>query len=103
MGKFFPFNFDQKFGATSTSLKILDRDRSAAIIGGEVASFYFKRENYEKAEIKLLAILEIYENDGWECLAQKIRQDLVELYKRTELFHVSLKMRRGTQETMATG
>ena len=65
------------------SFKILDRDRSAAIIGGEVASFYFKRENYEKAEIKLLAILEIYENDGWECLAQKIRQDLVELYKRT--------------------
>ena len=74
---------------TSTSLKILDRDRSAAIIGGEVASFYFKRENYEKAEIKLLAILEIYENDGWECLAQKIRQDLVELYKRIELFHLS--------------
>ena len=34
------------------SFKILDRDRSAAIIGGEVASFYFKRENYEKAEIK---------------------------------------------------
>ena len=51
-----------------------------------MASFYFKRENYEKAEIKLLAILEIYENDGWECLAQKIRQDLVELYKRIELF-----------------
>jgi len=50
----------------------------------EVASFYFKRENYEKAEIKLLAILEIYENDGWECLAQKIRQDLVELYKRSQ-------------------
>ena len=74
---------------TSTSFKILDRDRSAAIIGGEVASFYFKRENYEKAEIKLLAILEIYENDGWECLAQKIRQDLVELYKRAGLFHFS--------------
>ena len=54
-----------------------------------MASFYFKRENYEKAEIKLLAILEIYENDGWECLAQKIRQDLVELYKRIELFHLS--------------
>ena len=49
-----------------------------------MASFYFKRENYEKAEIKLLAILEIYENDGWECLAQKIRQDLVELYKRSQ-------------------
>ena len=71
------------------SFKILDRDRSAAIIGGEVASFYFKRENYEKAEIKLLAILEIYENDGWECLAQKIRQDLVELYKRTSFSHFS--------------
>jgi len=40
-------------------------------LGGEVASFYFKRENFEKAEIKLLGILEIYENDGWECLGKK--------------------------------
>ena len=62
------------------SFKLLDRDRSAAIIGGEVARFYFKRENYEKAEIKLLAILEIYENDGWDCLALNIRRELVDLY-----------------------
>ena len=66
------------------SFKLLDRDRSAAIIGGEVASFYFKRENYEKAEIKLLAILEIYENDGWDCLAYKIRRELVDLYIKWE-------------------
>ena len=68
------------------SFKLLDRDRSAAIIGGEVARFYFKRENYEKAEIKLLAILEIYENDGWDCLAFNIRRELVDLYIKVSNF-----------------
>ena len=27
-----------------------------------------------------MAILEIYENDGWDCLAYNIRRELVDLY-----------------------
>ena len=59
--------------------------------GGEVARFYFKRENYEKAEIKLLAILEIYENDGWDCLAYNIRRELVDLYIKVHFITIGLE------------
>ena len=64
--------------------KKIGRDRTAGIVGGELAQFHFQRGNFNQAEDLLLELGHVYRHDGWSCLVDQVNNRLVELYSKSE-------------------
>ena len=63
--------------------KRVGRDRTAAIVGGELAQFHFLRNNFNQAEDLLLELGHVYRQDGWSSLVDQVNHRLVELYSKS--------------------
>lgn len=68
---------------TIATFKRINRDRTASVVGGELAKYHFLRGNYLQAEDLLLELVEVYKNDGWDVLVDAVHKRLVQLYTKS--------------------
>lgn len=65
---------------TIETFKKINRERTASVVGGELAKYHFLRGNYNQAEDLLLELVQVYKNDGWDVLVDTVHHRLVQLY-----------------------